>query len=521
VLAAALAGCSSGKQAAPAETTPVFSGLVVADEPQAALVGRDVLLAGGTAADAATAMYFAMAVTLPSQASLGGGGVCLAFDPASKEPAALEFLARSPARLRAKADRPTAVPGNIRGFFALQGRYGRLRWSQLLAPAENLARFGVRVSRALSHDVQQVQDALQVEPQTRRILSADGGPELVREGDLLVQPDLATMIAQLRTLGPNEFYTGRLGTRFRADVLAAGGSLDATDLEEYQPEWRKPLAVGFDSRKAYFVPPPPAGGALAGQTWAMLVKDGRWIDTPQQGRDATLVDAAARSFADRPSWEAGLADPQTLVSSATIEALIGAGRAGEAGSRIAPRATEPVIENPSAASLLAVDGSGAAVACSVTLNSLFGTGRVAAGSGIVLASLPGPGGRGAAMLTPMLMVRPSGRQFLFAGAAAGGVAAPTALDGVAARTMLAEQPLEQAIAAPRMHGGSDPQLVFAEPGASPQSLQQLLDGGYEAVTAAGLGRVLAISCPAGLPESPERCIGASDPRGFGLAASTD
>ena len=46
-------------------------GTVAADEPQAVMVGRDILSRGGNAADAAAAMGMALAVKLPSRASMG------------------------------------------------------------------------------------------------------------------------------------------------------------------------------------------------------------------------------------------------------------------------------------------------------------------------------------------------------------------------------------------------------------------------------------------------------------------
>ncbi|MGE5442072.1 MAG: gamma-glutamyltransferase, partial [Bacteroidota bacterium] len=407
--AAVIAGCSSRPAPAPAAAAPPpgFFGAVAADEPQAALIGREILAAGGTAADAAIATYFAMAVTLPSQASLAGGGMCVSFNTATNEAQALEFLARPSSPAQSGGDRPTAIPGNIRGFFALHGVYGRLRWSQLLAPAENLARFGVPVSRALSTDLTQVESALAREPRMRRIFSAEGGRRMVADGDTLVQPDLAAVLASVRTSGPGDFYSGPLSVRFLQGVREAGGSLSREDLA-YQPVWRKPLMVGFDDERAYFAPPPPAGGVIAGQTWAMLVKDDRFNRASPADRDALLVSAAGRAFADRRQWATGGADLQSLASAARVDTLLGGRNDGAATRAVA--AGQPATENPAAATLVAIDGQGSAVACAVTLNSLFGTGRVAGDTGIVLASSPGQGGRGGAMLGPMVVIKPSGRE---------------------------------------------------------------------------------------------------------------
>lgn len=519
-----LAACSSRPAAVSGTVgdSEGFVGAVVADEPQAALVGREVLLSGGNAVDAAVAMYFTMAVTLPSQASLGGGGVCLVFNYRANEGAALQFLARAPATVPPGADRPTAVPGNVRGFYALHARFGRSRWAELLAPAENFARFGVPVSRALARDLGEVDAALAAEPQVRRVFSTEGGTRLVQEGDVLTQFELASVIARIRTQGPGDFYAGTLATQIAEGARRAGGSLDRQDLADYEPVWEKPLAVSHrrgveDDRTAWFVPPPPAGGVVAGQIWAQAVKDNAYADAALGDREAILVSDAARAFADRSRWETRTGSAQELVSGAYLEAM--AGRAGGVAS--AGSTGQAAAENPAAASLVAIDREGSGVVCSVSMNSLFGTGRMAAGTGIVLAALPGQGGRGAAMLAPMLVVQPRGRQFVFAGAAAGGVAGPTSVTDVAARVLLSRQPLGEAIAAPRIHGGSDPRIVFAEPQASARSLQVLLDRGYEAVTTTRIGRVAAISCPDGLRTDPESCTAASDPRGYGLAASTE
>src|SRR5262244_350593 len=147
LLALAVAGCQSKRAATDIiGSVKGFAGAVVADEPRAALAARDVLTAGGSAADAAVAIYFTLAVTLPSSAGLGGGGVCLVHEPGSERPLALDFLPR------AAADGSIGLPGNVRGMAVLQAKYGRLKWGQLLEQAEDLAR-GSAVSRALAHDL--------------------------------------------------------------------------------------------------------------------------------------------------------------------------------------------------------------------------------------------------------------------------------------------------------------------------------------------------------------------------------
>jgi len=503
-----------------------FLGGVAADEPKAALIGRDVLAAGGSAADAVTAMYFTMAVTLPSAASLGGGGVCVAYDSDKLEVRALDFLARPPARVPAEADRPSAVPANARGFFALHARFGKLRWSQLLAPAENLARFGVQVSRAFGKDLKQVEGALLAEPETRRIFKSSNTEQIIAEGDFLRQPDLSSVISNIRANGPGRFYTGPMAQQLVEAVREAGGSLESSDLQNYQPIWRDTLRFALGRDVVHFPPPPPAGGAVAAQMWAMLDNGDRFEDASQEERPHLLAEASLRAFSERERWayDQGLIGigAEELVADYHIDELMDSYRPD---LHVPPQqlglTVKPLVENPSAASMVAVDRSGSAAACAVTLNSLFGTGRVAPGTGIVLASLPGQGGRGATGLGPMLVVNDNVPQFRFAAAASGGAAAPVAMVQVAAETLLAGIPLRQAMTTKRLLGGGDPDVVYFEQLLPGTDLQNLSRRGHQLIQILSAGRVNAISCPGTIPDEPETCVSATDPRGFGLAATAD
>lgn len=520
ILIAALAGCSSSqpelRSAAGLITPPQeFLGAVVADEPRAAYVGREILASGGNAVDAAVATYFAMAVTLPSNASLGGGGLCVVGDPTAKEIKTFEFTARAPAGARG-GERPVAIPGNVRGFFALQARYGRLHWSQLIAPAENLARFGTPTSRALAADLRALQGPLLAEPSFRETFAAPEGTRLLADEEPLLQPDLALTLGRIRVEGANGFYRGPWAEAFVRAANRAGGDLVPADLQGYQvtiaPAITLPAGRGAN---AYFPPAPLVGGVVGAQLWAVLRGRDRYEDANPVERALLLAGASRQALAERGRWAAvpmptAEADVQAPVASPVIQRLVADGiEPARATGALAP-------ENPAAGLIVALDRRGQAVACGVTLNSLFGTGRLAAGTGVLLAAAPGAGGRGATLITPMIVVDEYAREFFFAAAAAGGLAAPVALGTVAANARLLERPLDEALAAKRLVGVPDGQ-TFVEEGMAADVLAALRQQGQPVTVVPTLGRVNAINCADSIPDNPETCVAASDPRGLGLA----
>lgn len=529
VLAAwALAGCGS----APDETlrgvpgfVQGFFGGVAADEPHAVRVGRDILTAGGNAVDAATAVYFALSVTLPSRAGLGGGGVCVVYDHGSNRTEALEFLARPTASVPAGADRPSAVPGNPRGFFVLHNKYGVLQWSEVIRPAEQLARFGNQVSRAFLLDLPGYAGALAAEPATRQLLTAEGGG-LVKEGDFLRQAELAGMLGRLRSQGPGELYVGQTARALVAATLAAGGSLSLEDLRAYAPIWRDTVRLPFGNEIAHFAPPPAAAGAVAAGMWAQLAESGRYRGNDPVLRAHAVAESAMRAYADRGQWMAPDGSSRVPTAELAAAARVSQMMAGWRDDRHTPAAElkPPPVDRPEAAgatAFVAVDRTGSAVACAVTLNNLFGTGRVAEGTGMLLAARPDDGGRGSISLGPLLVVNENSKEFRFAAAASGGETAPTALVQVGMAAMAAQLPLEQAVAQPRLHHRGMPDLAYYEQSVDRAVLDGLLARGYSIALTRSLGLVNAIYCPLGLPTKPDSCAVANDPRGAGLAVSAD
>lgn len=379
-----------------------FAGAVAVDEPRAALVARDALSAGGTAADAAVAAAWTMTATLPSAVGIGGGGLCVVHDARTKTTEVLDFLP-PPATaggsggavttagggwvVGGRGGWPVAVPALPRGLYALHAKYGRLRWEAVMAPAEAIARFGEPVSRALSRDLS-VGGGLGADAEARAVF-APNGTRLLAEGERLQQVNLAATLGRLRQHGPGTLYDGMLGNQVLEAVERAGGLLRREELRAYSPAW-KPTArqqVGHEVLHA-----PPAGTA---------------------GHDllAAFNGASTRAEPGRPEGGAGL---------------------------------------------VVVDREGSAVACGLTMNAPFGLGRMAPGMGFLLAEAGPAPGQSRVPLAAALMLNHNVNEFRLGVAAAGGDASANA--GRAAQAAIpGGQPAGKAVAG--ISGAAETDLV--------------------------------------------------------------
>ena len=507
-----------------------FFGGVATDEPRATLIGRETLSAGGTAADAAVAVAFALSVTLPSSASVGGGGLCVVHNVKSKQTETLDFQAAMPSKMSPSATHPVAVPGFIRGMGALHAKFGRLQWAQLVTPAEHLARFGNQVSRAFANDLRRTGPATLADPGIRKIFAAGAGGAVIKEGDFLKQLDLSSVLGRIRARGAGDFYAGLAGRQFIAAVASAGGSLSPNDLRGYSPQWRPTIKVPYiQNANLHFPTPPGPAGVLAAQMMAMLVEDGKWENASPDARAHLMAEVTGRAFADRDRWlrvdGTAAVNPDTLIAREYISRLFAAYRPDRhAGWTAGALASGEDPDNPTGTSFVTADREGSAVACTLTLNNLFGAGRVANGMGVILAAMPAPRGRGPDSLAPMLLVSDLHNVFYMAAAASGGTAAPSALVNVVARTLMGkkEETLEMATAAKRIHNDGVHDLTVYEQGLDAAVAQSLASKGHRAGQATRIGLVNAIFCPTGVPAKDEAsCSSRSDPRGFGLAVGSD
>ncbi|WP_419730562.1 gamma-glutamyltransferase [Lichenicola sp.] len=438
-----------------------YIGNVVADEPVAALTGRDVLARGGNAADAAAAIGMALAVTLPSRASLGGGGACLAYKPGgNRAPEAFLFVPVGGSGAAGVASgRPAAVPMTARGLFLMQARYGSVAFEDLVKPAARLARSGVTVSRALADDLDAVRGPLLADAGARAIFAAGGTP--VAAGDQLVQPDLAFTLDRLALAGVGDLYTGLLWQQFTDGADAAGGGLTRADIRDSVPSETTPLLVAGErgdggAARVAFLPPPADGGLGAAAAFRA---------SEAGGDGGTIANAIVGAW--RASHPVGANSGNDTAEAQSALDNLGSQVAGTLGRL------------PASTAFTVIDRNGGAVACALTMDNLFGTGRVAGQTGIVLAASPARFPR--PLLAAAIAWNPNAGSFRAAIAGSGQNDAAAAVGAAMARALRGE-----------------PTAPVTD-----------------------TGRVNAIVCPHGLPGDHSACVASSDPRGAGLATRSD
>ena len=265
-------------------------GGVVSDEPRSALIGRDILSSGGNAVDAVVATYFALSVTYPGAASLGGGGMCVVFRGGEETVATIDFRPQ----VYAKDGRAAMIPGAVRGMFALHARYGRLQWEALLLPAERLARFGNPVSRAFARRLAKVPPRKLTDTVARRLFAPSG--KMIGEGEVLSQFELSASLSRIRLKGPGDFYAGNFAKTLTRDLAAASGvDVPVSALRDYRPKWLETEKVDVGKNELHL--PGNAVGARAAALWRGTAAGDRAGQAPHDSAGFSAIDRQGGSAA--------------------------------------------------------------------------------------------------------------------------------------------------------------------------------------------------------------------------------
>ncbi|MBW3535407.1 MAG: gamma-glutamyltransferase [Gemmatimonadetes bacterium] len=528
--------------------------MVATTDRYATEVGLEVLRSGGGAVDAAVAVSFALAVVNPEAGNVGGGGFMLV-RTAAGDLAAIDYRSTAPAAATRDmfldaggeaTDRSVlghlavAVPGSVRGLEAAHRRFGARRWAELVEPAVELARgFEVRERFTRSFEPHIV-EGLRRFPVTAAVFLPGGRPP--RVGETFRQPDLARTLERIRDRGAEGFYRGETADLLVAEMERGGGVLTHDDLTGYAAAWREPLRAPYREHTLVSMPPSSSGGVTLAATAAILERfDLGASPWHGAGHVHLLAEAWRRAYADRNHY---LADPAFV--DMPIETLTSPRYGTWRARDVSPEAATPSSEIRPGAEAFAggahtthfsiVDAGGAAVSCTTTLNTWYGSKVVAGGTGVLLnnemddlSARPGtpnffglvqgeanavePGKRPLSAMTPTLVLDGRGELRLVVGTP-GGATIITTVFQVVSNMLDHGMALAPAVAAPRVHHQHLPDQLWTEPGGLPEDVMRELRGwGHRVVERdEWSGDVQAVRV--GVDGSLE---GAADPRRGGVA----
>jgi gamma-glutamyltranspeptidase/glutathione hydrolase len=542
------AGAARGADALPRHD------MVEAADPRAAAIGRDILRAGGSAADAAIAMAVSLTIVEPQSAGLGGGAFVVhwsagdhrltAFDGRETAPATAgptRFLEPDgkpmPFITAVVGGRSVGVPGLLRVLAVVHQRFGKLPWARLIAPSVALAENGYalspRVARMLADD--------RFLPRDRAAAAVYYQPDGAAKppGTIITNPALAQTLRLIADDGADAFYRGPIANDIAAAVhdAAIPGDLAATDLANYQVKERPTLCRDYHAQRVCGLGLPsgePAVLEILGllepfdlrhhtadaDAWHLFAEASRlaYADRARYLGDPDFVTAPVEGLLDRAylSQRAMLINPARAHDGPVAPGDPPGRRSDNGGTGFAP-------ELPSTSTITVIDGDGNAVAMTATIESNFGSRIMVRGfllnneltdfsfapeeSGRLLANRVEPGKRPLSAMSPSMVFAPDGKLEMVLGSAGG----PMIITDVA-KTIIGvvdwKLSLAAAIALPNVDNRNGPTEI---------------ETGYDALAAALKARghdmraIRRESGLGGIRVTPDGLEGAVDPRREGAA----
>lgn len=484
--------------------------------PLATRSAMRILQSGGNAIDAAISAALVLGVVDGHNSGIGGGclvlirtanGQIFAID--GRETAGQSahkdmFVRDGKADPKLSQNGPLApgVPSQIAAMKQMHTLAGRLPWKDLFADAQQAAFEGVVASKSIGRTIAAEADELVKYPASKAIyFHPDGTP--IREGELLVQKDLANTLANIAQQGAEWFYRGQFAQACAKYLESIGGILTVDDFRSYQPKQRTPIRTRYRGYDVIGFPPPSSGGIHIAQMLMMLepYPVGAWMHSRPEAYYHLLCEVMKRAFADRAHWlgdsdfvdvPAGLLDPQysqdrmanfsNIAASANTQHGWPNGTTKRESSSSEPG---PGEDRKHTTHLTTADDEGNWVAMTCTVNTSWGSKVTVPGTGVMLNNQmddfsisPGtpnafgligsqsnavaPGKRPLSSMSPTIVLDPNQQPILTVGAA-GGPRIINATLQVLLRVLDGGFSVAEAVAAPRVHHQWRPdQLLFED-----------------------------------------------------------
>jgi len=527
-------------------------GMVVTQSEPASRVGAEILRKGGNAVDAAVAVAFVEAVTLPRAGNIGGDGFMLVYMAGTGKTVAIDYRGVAPLsatrefflddkgqvndRAR-KGHTASDVPGTVAGLWLAHRKWGKLPWKTLLAPAVELADKGVILTHDEAFALAWAKDRMSVTEAGRRIFfKADG--TAYQPGERFRQPELVWTLRQIAKNGADGFYKGPVAERIVADMLAHGGLITLEDLARYRAVEREPITTTYRGHTVVTMPPPSGGGVAVLQMLNILEAfDVKSLGAGSAEATHLLAETMKLAYADRTRYvgdpdfvKVPLAGMTSKAYAAERAKLIRRDRALET-PEIAPG--DPWrYEGNNTTHFSVADAAGNVVSNTYTLGSSYGSGAVIAGAGFILndqmrnfayrssaeeqalatspANAFAPGKRMMSTMAPTIVFK-DGKPWLITGTPGGSTILNTIFQ-VIVNVVDHGMNVAAATHAPRIHQQWKPDDLDVEPGFNPDTVALLKAKGHEVDPEETMGSAQSILIEKG------RFYGAADPRRPGAVA---
>lgn len=355
---------------------------IAAPNEQSASAAAAVASAGGNAIDSALAASLVTMVNEVGIVSLSSGAFITVQPPDGSAPRTVDGWIDMPGRSQQRGGGTwdvrteygggvtiTIGPGSVgtHGSLAAFGeahrRWGSVPWSEIVAPALEVARSGFRLSAASRYYLEYVHDDVFGWDPTSRSAVHDANGEITT--GLIIVPDLAESLVQIAEAGPDAMYSGDLAHRISDAILSRGGIVGRDDLTAYAAVTRPSLISRIGDWTLGTNPPPSVGGVCVAAMLRLL--DGRPHGEWTEDDVRHLIEAQRAVLGHRLAVFDRTDDLDA--EAAAFLALIDADHLA-------------VLESGSTAHVSATDSDGGA--CAVTASSGYSSGMIADGTGIWL-----------------------------------------------------------------------------------------------------------------------------------------
>ncbi len=393
----------------PFHPTSSSGGMVVSQSALSSDLGVKILDMGGNAVDAAVAVGFSLAITLPRAGNLGGGGFMLVYIKEKDELFYIDYRSQSPRNasiekllgVKQIPDRDSelwnrvdytylasGIPGTVYGLLEAHENFGKLDLKKIMEPVIEQAENGIVVSKDLSYVIE-VTPQLRSDKESFSIYFKDGEPR--KEFSVFKRPDLANTFREISENGTKGFYEGVVADKIVKAMEDNNGLITHDDLKNYKSFFRMPIAINYKGFKV-FTASPPSGGGITLLTSLGILNN---FNITKYKSDSTktyhyLAEALRRGHNNRSHF---VGDPEyfdvpisELLSSKRIIELSKTIDSNKASPPSKVKPFKPRKESKDTTHYSIIDKEGNAVSNTYTLGLSFGSGVTIPGTGILMNS---------------------------------------------------------------------------------------------------------------------------------------